>query len=61
MNTKQEIMIKLAFCKDILKEKKRPLDRQTSWFDFFNSSSGTCALPSLLLGTGENYPNDQST
>jgi hypothetical protein len=59
--TKQGIMTKLAFCEDILKEKKRPLDCQTSWFDFFNSSSGTRALPSLLLGTGENYPKDQST
>jgi len=51
-------MTKLALCENILKGKKKPLDYQTSWFDFFNSSSGTHALPPLLLGTGENYTKD---
>jgi hypothetical protein len=54
-------MTKLAFCEVILKEKKRPLDCQTTWFDFFNPSSGTCALPPLLLGNEENYPKNQPT
>jgi hypothetical protein len=46
---------------EILKEKKKPSPRQTSLLDFFNSSSASHALPSVLFNTGNDNPCDLPT
>jgi hypothetical protein len=47
--TRHGFMKMRACYKSILKEKKRSLSRQTSMLDFFKSSSGTYASPSMFL------------
>jgi hypothetical protein len=54
--TEQGIMRMLACCEEILKEKERSLSRQTSVLDFFNSPSGTCTVPPVLLDIGHDDP-----
>ena len=51
----------LACCKEILKKKKRSLSRQTSVIAFFESSSRTRALPSLMLDIAHDDPDGQLT
>jgi len=46
---------------EILKEKKKPSPRQSSSLDFFDSSSASRALPSVLLNIGNDNPNDPPT
>jgi len=43
----------LACCEQIVKENNRYLAHQTSVLKFFRSSSGTRALPPVLLDTGD--------
>jgi hypothetical protein len=58
--TRQGFIKMLAFYENILKEKKRSLSHQTSMLDFFKSSSGTYASPSMLLDIGGDDPDDSS-
>jgi hypothetical protein len=52
----------LACYEEILKEEqKRSLSRQTLVLDFFMSSSGTCAIPPVLLDIGDDDPDDPPT
>jgi hypothetical protein len=55
---RQGIMRVLACYEEILKEKKRFLSHQSSWLDFFKSSSGTHASPPVLLDIGGDQPDD---
>jgi hypothetical protein len=51
----------LACYEEILQEKKSSLSRQNSVLDFFKSSSGPRALPSVLLDIGDDNPDDSAT
>jgi hypothetical protein len=53
--TGQGIVRKFAFRDEILNDKKGPLTRQSSEFDFFH------VLPLLLLDVGDDNPNDRPT
>jgi hypothetical protein len=46
---------------EVLKEKKKPSPCQSSLLDFFNSSSASRAMPSLLLNAGNYNPHDPPT
>jgi hypothetical protein len=59
--TGQGITRMLAFCKEILKKKKRTLSRQTSMIAFFESSWRTRTLPPLLLDIAHDDPDGQLT
>jgi hypothetical protein len=51
----------LAWCEEMLKEKKRSLSRQTSMLDFFKEYSETRASPLLFLDIGDDNPDDTPT
>ena len=51
----------LAGYEEILQENKRLLSGQTSFSDFFNSSSGTVVSPTVLLDTGDVDQDDTSS
>lgn len=53
--TGQGVMRMLACYEEILKKKKY-LSGQTSVYDFFKSSSGTCTVPPVLLDIGDDDP-----
>jgi hypothetical protein len=57
--TGQGITRMLVCCKDILKEKKRSLNRQRSVIAFFKSSLWTRASPPVLLDIGYDDLHDQ--
>ena len=54
--TRLGIMKMLACYEEILKEKERPLSCQNSVLSFFESPSGTCVSPLLLLDIGHDLP-----
>jgi hypothetical protein len=57
--TGQRIMWIIARYEEILKKER--FSRQNSMLDFFKSSSGTSASPSMLLDTGDDDPDDTPT
>ena len=59
--TTHGIMRTLACCEEILKEKKKSSSRRSSMLDSFNSSSGSRALPSVLLNIGNDDSCDTPT
>ena len=58
---RQGIMRLLAWCKEILQEKKKSSRRQTSVLDSFKSSSGTLASLPVLLDIGDDDPVNPPT
>jgi hypothetical protein len=56
--TGQGIVRMLAFCEEILKQKKGSLPLKTSVLDFFKSSSGIAPSPPVLLDTRDDDPDD---
>jgi hypothetical protein len=55
----QGIMRLVAWCEEVLKEKKRSLSRQTSVLGCFKSSSDIRASPLVLLDIGGDNPDDR--
>ena len=51
----------MSTCYDEILKQKRSFPFHTSVLDFFKSSSGTQALPPVLLDTGHDDPDDLPT
>jgi hypothetical protein len=51
----------VACWKEILRENKTPLSRQTSVIELFKSSSRSLVWPTVLLDNGDGEPSDIPT
>ena len=58
--TRQEIVIILACCGNIIRE-KRSLYRYIPMLEFFQPSSGTSTSPAVLLNIGDDNPDEKPT